>query len=47
LVVAARTIAESLLGPGDSPENRATTELLADELRLFVGEDEAAFLLKS
>jgi ATP-dependent DNA helicase RecG len=47
LVVAARAIAESLLGPGDSPENRATTELLADELRLFVGEEEAAYLLKS
>jgi ATP-dependent DNA helicase RecG len=44
LVVAARAIAESLL---DDDTGSEATALLADELRLFVGEDEAAFLLKS
>ena len=44
LVVEARRIAESLLS--DDPVAEATT-VLADELRLFVGDDEAAYLLKS
>ncbi|HUD18272.1 MAG TPA: ATP-dependent DNA helicase RecG, partial [Acidimicrobiales bacterium] len=44
LVVSARQIAESLLG--DDPLLESTS-VLADELRLFVGEDEAAYLLKS
>jgi len=44
LVEAARQVAESLLA-GD-PTLRATP-VLADEIRLFVGEDEAAFLMKS
>ncbi|HEY5251438.1 MAG TPA: ATP-dependent DNA helicase RecG [Acidimicrobiales bacterium] len=44
LVATARQIAESLLGPDPVP---AGTEELAEELRLFVGEDEAAYLLKS
>ncbi len=44
LVTAARQIAEALLSETPRP---ATTDLLADELRLFVGEDEAAYLLKS
>jgi ATP-dependent DNA helicase RecG len=44
LVLAARRVAEVLLGE-DPPA--ADTTALADELRLFVGEDEAAYLLKS
>jgi len=44
LVASAREIAESLLG--DDPRLEETA-VLGDELRLFVGEDEAAFLLKS
>jgi ATP-dependent DNA helicase RecG len=44
LVVAAREIAEALLGEEPVAEE---TAVLADELRLFVGEDEAAYLLKS
>ncbi len=44
LVAAARQIAESLLGQDAALES---TTALADELRLFVGEDEAAYLLKS
>jgi ATP-dependent DNA helicase RecG len=44
LVVSARRIAESLLG--DDPVLEST-RVLADELRLFVGEDEAAYLMKS
>jgi ATP-dependent DNA helicase RecG len=44
LVVEARRMAESLLS--DDPVAEATTRL-ADELRLFVGDDEAAYLLKS
>jgi ATP-dependent DNA helicase RecG len=44
LVVTARRIAEALLG--DDPVLEST-RVLADELRLFVGEDEAAYLLKS
>jgi ATP-dependent DNA helicase RecG len=44
LVASAREIAESLLG--DDPVLERTA-VLVDELRLFVGEDEAAYLLKS
>jgi len=44
LVASARQIAESLLGEDPALES---TSALADELRLFVGEDEAAYLLKS
>jgi ATP-dependent DNA helicase RecG len=44
LVASARQIAESLLG--DDPVSK-NTAVLADELRLFVGDDEAAYLLKS
>ena len=44
LVEAARQVAESLLA-GDPA--LADAPVLADEIRLFVGEDEAAFLLKS
>jgi ATP-dependent DNA helicase RecG len=44
LVASARQIAPSLLG--DDPVLDAPP-VLADELRLFVGEDEAAYLLKS
>jgi ATP-dependent DNA helicase RecG len=44
LVVAARAIAESMLDEKPRPEG---TDVLADELRLFVGDDEAAYLLKS
>ena len=44
LVASARQIAQSLLGDDPLPE---VTPVLADELRLFVGEDEAAYLLKS
>jgi ATP-dependent DNA helicase RecG len=44
LVVAARQIAEALL---DEEPPLETTAVLADELRLFVGDDEAAYLLKS
>jgi ATP-dependent DNA helicase RecG len=44
LVVAAREVAESLLA--EDPPTGATA-LLADELRLFVGDDEAAYLMKS
>jgi ATP-dependent DNA helicase RecG len=44
LVATARQIAQSLLGDGPLPD---VTPVLADELRLFVGEDEAAYLLKS
>jgi hypothetical protein len=44
LVASARLIAESLLGDGAPSE---ATRGLVDELRLFVGEDEAAYLLKS
>jgi ATP-dependent DNA helicase RecG len=44
LVMAAREIAESLLGEDPVPPS---TVRLADELRLFVAEDEAAYLLKS
>ena len=45
LVEAARQVAESLLAGG--PGARDDAPVLADELRLFVGEDEAAYLLKS
>jgi len=44
LVTAARQIAEALL---DEDPPLETTAVLADELRLFVGDDEAAYLLKS
>ena len=44
LVVAARQIAEALL---DEDPPLESTMMLADELRLFVGDDEAAYLLKS
>jgi ATP-dependent DNA helicase RecG len=44
LVTAARRIAESLLAEQPPLES---TAVLADELRLFVGDDEAAYLLKS
>jgi ATP-dependent DNA helicase RecG len=44
LVIAARQVAESLLAE-DPPAD--ATLVLADELRLFVGDDEAAYLLKS
>jgi ATP-dependent DNA helicase RecG len=44
LVTTARQIAEELL---DEDPVTAGTVALADELRLFVGEDEAAYLLKS
>jgi ATP-dependent DNA helicase RecG len=44
LVTTARQIAEELLA--EDPVTAGTLEL-ADELRLFVGEDEAAYLLKS
>jgi ATP-dependent DNA helicase RecG len=44
LVAQARQVAESILA-GDS--RLETTPALADEIRLFVGEDEAAYLLKS
>jgi ATP-dependent DNA helicase RecG len=44
LVASARQIAESLLGV--DPVSKSTA-VLADELRLFVGDDEAAYLLKS
>lgn len=44
LVASAREIAESLLGATPQLES---TPVLVDELRLFVGDDEAAFLLKS
>jgi len=44
LVTAARQIAEALLND-DRPSDG--TAVLADELRLFVGDDEAAYLLKS
>jgi ATP-dependent DNA helicase RecG len=44
LVEAARTVAEDLLAPDPTLERAPD---LADEIRLFVGEDEAAYLLKS
>jgi len=44
LVATARQIAEALLGDGPLLDS---TAVLADELRLFVDEDEAAYLLKS
>ena len=44
LVVAARQVAESLLAADPLP---VSTSRLADELRLFVDEDDAAYLLKS
>jgi ATP-dependent DNA helicase RecG len=44
LVLTARQIAQSLLAEDPPP---AGTAILADELRLFVGDDEAAYLLKS
>jgi ATP-dependent DNA helicase RecG len=49
LVASARQIAESLLGddPVSAGPVSASTAVLADELRLFVGDDEAAYLLKS
>ena len=52
LVAAARQIAEAMLGDGaaDEAADEATDEaaaVLADELRLFVEDEEAAFLLKS
>ncbi len=44
LVAAARRVAEDLLAEDPTLQN---LPVLADEVRLFVGEDEAAFLLKS
>jgi ATP-dependent DNA helicase RecG len=44
LVEEARRVAEALLAEDPTLEGHP---LLADEIRLFVGEDEAAFLLKS
>jgi ATP-dependent DNA helicase RecG len=44
LVEAARTVAEALLAEDPTLER---APMLADEVRLFVGEDEAAYLLKS